>query len=146
MNDFQESLKDLLMENNLNYAILTKDLNLSTGTISAYFCNGTYPTTPIAIKLANYFNCSLDYLFGISETKDIKYKIDYKSICKNFVNNFEKCLRQSGISNAKAMRELGIRENALYRWKAGVTPRMSNIVTIAKYLNVSIDYLLGHDC
>lgn len=144
MNDFQESLKELLIDNNLNYANLNKALNLSSGTISSYFCNGTYPTVEISIKLAEFFNCSLDYLFGLTDIQSPTYKINFTDTRINFVNNFEKCLRQSDISNARAMKELGICENALYRWKSGVAPRMSNIVTVAKYLNISIDYLLGH--
>ena len=67
MNSFQERLSDLLNENNMSRLKLSKIINVSSTTINGYFNDNYYPEINIAIKIAEYFKCSLDYLFGISD-------------------------------------------------------------------------------
>ena len=70
MNGFQERLQELLVENDLSRLQLAKSLNISSTTINGYFNKGYYPKIEIAIGMADYFNCSLDFLFGLSDVSD----------------------------------------------------------------------------
>ena len=58
-----------------------------------------------------------------------------------------KCvLQDSDISQIKLAQELGYTQQAVNRWCNNITePDNKTIVDIAKYLNVSTDYLLGND-
>mgnify|MGYP004626789989 CR=1 FL=1 len=145
MNEFQESLQDLMIENGLNNSKLAKDLDISEDTISGYFVSGFYPKIDIAIKLADYFDCSLDFLLGLTDIKNKEYKLANKNILDNFNRNFAKILKNSNISNAQAMKTLKMGEYTMYRWRKGTFPKTVNLISIAKYLEVSIDYLLGND-
>ena len=145
MNDFQESLQDLLIENNLNNVKLAGAIGVSEDTISGYFVDGYYPNIDIAIKMGKYLNCSLDFLFGLSDNRYREYDFESVDILTNFNNNFAMQLKNLGVSNAKAMKDLKMGEYTMYRWRKGVFPKTINLIAIAKYLGLSIDYLLGNN-
>lgn len=138
MNAFQERLQELLTENNLSRLQLSKILNISSTTINGYFNNNYYPQIDIAIKMANYFRCSLDYLFGISDEKG--NKINYKN---SFIENFDKLLKDNKLSIARALREMNMSEYNYYRWKKGQFPKTINLLDIVNYFDTSLDYLIG---
>ena len=138
MNDFQERLQDLLLENNLSRLQLSKILGISSTTINGYFNDNYFPQIGIAIKLADYFNCSLDYLFGLSNTI-----VNTNKNKKSFIENFENLLKENKLPIARALREMHMSEYNFYRWKNGKFPKTCNLIEIAKYFDVSIDYLIG---
>ncbi len=140
MNDFQERLEELLVENNLSRLQLSKILNISSTTINGYFNNNYYPKIEIAISMSIYFNCSLDFLFGLS---DIKNNVSHNNN-NTFFENFNNLIKLSGISIAQTMKNLKMSEYNCYRWRDGLLPKTVNLIDIAKYFDISVDYLLGN--
>jgi len=57
-----DKIKELRIKNNLSQAELAKILNVTTGTIGHYEINDRTPGIDIIIKIADYFNVSVDYL------------------------------------------------------------------------------------
>lgn len=138
MEEFVERLNELLVENNLSRLQLANKINVSSTTINGYFNKGYLPEISIAIKLGNFFNCSLDYLFGRTDL--------IKNTDKNnntFIENFDTLLREKQLSIAKAMKELKMSEFNYYRWKSGQFPKTVNLIDIANYFDVTIDFLIG---
>ena len=138
MNKFQETLKELLDEKSLSRLALAKILNISSTTINGYFNNGYYPDIKIAVKIAKYFDCSLDYLFGFSDQRK-----NFETNKNTFINNFTTIIKENNLSIAQAMKALNMSEYNYYRWKNGLFPRTNNLIEIAKYFNVSLDFLVG---
>lgn len=64
-------LKNLREENNLTQKSLGKELNLSQRSISNYENELRFPSENTLNKIADYFNVSLDYLFGRTKIKNI---------------------------------------------------------------------------
>ena len=63
-----------------------------------------------------------------------------------FGERLKNILQDSDISQLKLAQELGYTQQAVNRWCNNITePDNKTIVDIAKYLNVSTDYLLGND-
>jgi len=56
-----------------------------------------------------------------------------QELCKQHQTNFSKLERECGLSNA-----------TIRRWEKA-SPTADNIVKVADYFNVSVDYLLGRD-
>lgn len=56
-----------------------------------------------------------------------------------------KLLRQDkGLGQVDLAKELGVSKGIISLWENGLRePNMSSLITIAKYFNVSIDYLVG---
>ncbi len=50
---------------------------------------------------------------------------------------------ENGITINKLESELGMSQYSIGRWKYGTSPTIDKISKIAKYFNVSIDYLAG---
>lgn len=138
MNDFQDRFSELLSENDLSRLKLANAIGISSTTINGYFNNNYYPSIDIAIKICNYFNCSLDYLLGLSDELTNNDKNN-----NSFINNFHDLIRESKQSISSTLKALNMSEYNYYRWKKGMFPKTINLIEIAKYFNVSIDYLVG---
>ena len=133
-------------ENKLNRVMLAKAVGVTSTTINGFFNYDYYPQIELAIKLSNYFDCSIDYLFGLTDVKTKEYNLDMSKVMQNFNDNISSMLKFSGISNAKAMRDMQMGEFTLYRWRRGMFPKTVTLIAVAKYFGVSIEYLLGHEC
>lgn len=62
---FAERLSDLMFDKNIKSTELAKNLNCERSTINRYLNAHKTPTVEMLIKLANYFECSTDFLLGI---------------------------------------------------------------------------------
>lgn len=139
MNNFQERLTELLEDNNISRLKLAKEINSTSTTINGYFNKNYFPTLEIAIKISKYFNISLDYLFGLSDNKVNKNTND-----KTFFENFNSLVKSSKKSILNTMKDMNFTDANYYRWKSGLMPKTNNLITIAKYFDVSLDDLVGN--
>ncbi len=138
--EFKERLQELLEEHKINRYALSKKLGVSSTTINGYFNKNYYPEIDIAIKLSRYFKCSLNYLLGLS---DINNYCEGLFDSKLFIVRFDLLRKANGLSINAVMEDLKMSEYNYYRWKAGRFPKTSNLIDVAKYFDVSIDYLVG---
>ena len=61
-----------------------------------------------------------------------------------FVTRLNELIVNCGKPQIEICKELGIYKQKLSRWKTGVTkPKLDDLILLATYFNVSIDYLLG---
>ena len=140
MNEFQSRLQDLLIEHDLSRLQLSKNIGISFETLNGYFNKNFYPEISVALKLTAYFNCSLNYLLGLSD--DIK---NYDKNNLSFKDTLKKLLKERNLSPEKLMNALNMSEANYYRWQKGTTkPAMSSLIAIAKYFDVSVDFLIGN--
>ncbi len=79
---FIKRLLALLEEKNITQVQFAKEIGVSNVTISRYVTGERRPQIDVAIKMANYFNVSLDYLMGISLNKNFT---DSKVLDKNLL-------------------------------------------------------------
>lgn len=73
-------LKKLRKENGLSQIELSKKLNVTQGTIARIEANSREPGKELTKKIAEFFNVSIDYLEGLTTTKE-----DDKSLVKNLL-------------------------------------------------------------
>lgn len=71
MANLDERLQQLRSEKNLLQKDIAKDNNLSLRAYQYYERGQSDPTSKVLIKLADYFNVSLDYLVGRSDNPKI---------------------------------------------------------------------------
>lgn len=138
MNEFQERLQELLIENDLSRLQLSKRIGISFETLNGYFNRNFYPEISVAVKIAKYFDCSLDYLLGLSEEI-----INHERNNLSFIETLKKLLKDKHLSPEKLMHSLKMSESNYYRWQRGESkPAMTSLIAIAKYFDVSVDYLV----
>ena len=140
MNKFQERLQDLLVENELSRLKLSKKIGISFETLNGYFNKDFYPELSVAIKISEYFDCSLQYLMGLTEDHQTSDKNDL-----SFIDTIRKLLNENNLSIEKLMKALNMSEANYYRWRnKNNKPAMQSLIAIAKFFDVTIDYLVGH--
>ena len=135
-NEFQDRLQDFLIEKDMSRLQLAKKINVNPETINGYFNDNLYPDIKIAKRIADFFGCSLDYLLGLTEQFNNKEKNNL-----SFIDTIKKLLKENHKSVEKAMKEMNINESTYYRWQTGSVPHTSVLITLAKYFDVSVDYL-----
>lgn len=78
---FAERLNELRKNKGLNQTELAKELNVAKQTVSNWENGNRNPDNDMLIKIANYFEVSLDYLLGRTENPD------YSVISTNYKGN-----------------------------------------------------------
>lgn len=74
-------IKQLREENNWTQAKLSEKMNCAMSSIAMYENGCRKPSLEVIIKLAELFNCSIDYLLGKSEIKNYQNKkTDFEKI------------------------------------------------------------------
>lgn len=88
MNEMYERYLQLLKENNTTSYQVSKETGITQTTLSDWKIGRCVPKIPILIKIAKYFNVSLDWLAGLSKYKNEKELISSKTtIIKNKTTN-----------------------------------------------------------
>lgn len=116
--------------------------DISKNQISKYISGQYLPTLKNAIKLSKFFDCSLDYLFGIEDIPN-KYNSPLLEPKLNvFLERVEKLTE--GKALLKICKENDLTRNSFYEWKNKKTfPTMENLIKLALTFNVSIEFLIG---
>ncbi len=68
--EFCKRLKALRQENKINQTDLGKEIGISLKQIQRYESNDSEPTLSVLLHLADFFDVSLDYLVGRSDTAE----------------------------------------------------------------------------
>lgn len=143
MKGFQNKLNELIKDNNTNIEEISKFLGLNNNTKVYTWLNGNNtPRFKTIVLLADYFTCSIDYLLDRTENfKTVKPKI-----LPEFSTNFKKVLKECKISQYKILKDNIVSKGHLNSWlNKKIIPSTENIIKLADYLNVSIDYLVGRE-
>ena len=136
-----ERLTELMEIRGLTNAELASEINVSSVSISRWKKGTSYILFSNCLKLANYFNCSLDFLVGRSETL-----IDFTpKSCPPFYSHFRALIKKLGISRNKINRETSIKSSHFVDWKNGSDPNVFSLIELADYLDITIDCLVGRD-
>lgn len=62
-----------------------------------------------------------------------------------FYNRLLKLCEERNVKVTNLIKELGMSQGNLSRWKQGGVPKSDTLRQLAQYLNVSVDYLTGND-
>lgn len=140
--DFQNRFIDLVEDLEIkNKTEIASSINLTYATFSKIYNYGIFPRVPILMRIADYFDISVDYL--ICNT-DVNYFVKSKHP-KTFQQRLLELKQEKGITTTyKLADSLHIHRNNIAQWnKQNSIPLLNDLELIADYFKVSIDYLLG---
>lgn len=141
MTKFMQILQDLLDDKDMTLHSLSKEINVPFQILYAYKEEDYLPSLEVAVKLAEYFNCSLNYLFGVDNYLDIeKYQKPDISV---FYPRYLELLKSNNVSHYYLYKTIGLNNSSITKWKNGSKPKMESLVKIADYFGTTIDYLVG---
>lgn len=90
---FAKRLRDLREQNNLQQKELAKELNVLEATVSMWETGKRVPYSEMLVKIAKFFNVSVDYLLGFDDSD--------KSASEDLLKKEElkKALQKNGLMN-----------------------------------------------
>lgn len=139
MKEFKDSLNELLTLNNMRPIDLSRKLKIDHTIIGDWLNHNAVPKLDKLIKVANFFDCSLDYLLQRSDIKEYSKS----SVSVSFFERLNILISERKICPAKVMDDCKISRNQFYYWKHGRIPVISTIESLADYFGCSVDYLVG---
>ncbi len=140
---YKNRLKEIREENNTPEKDIAKYLNITQSVYSHYETEYNIIPSKHLIKIADYYNVSIDYLFEFTNTKN--YKNSKKGYDKELFNKRLKEFRKEHkLTQNKLAKELNTTFSVISGYEIGrrliATPFL---YTICKKYNLSTDYLLG---
>ena len=139
---FAERLSELMFDENIKAPKLSKAIGIHRTTITRYLACDKMPTLPNIILLADYFNCTIDFLIGReSENYQTKFKP-----CPPFNERLAYLFEHYKKSKSGLRDEQDISESIIFSWLRGeVQPSLDNLIKIADYFDRSIDFVVGRE-
>ncbi len=138
---FSNRLKELMEENGLNAESFSKKIGVAPTIVrrwclphkDIYFSN--------VLRVAEYFNCSFDYLCKRSEII-----LDFTpKPCPPFMEWLPIVIKEQGKSTYKIFKDTKIKSSYFALWRKGREPLLSSLGVLADYLDCSLDRLVGRD-
>ena len=140
LSNFSERLGELMFEANLNGRTLAPLLGCGENTIYRYLEGTRVPTVAMVIQLADFFNCTTDFLLGLESEN---YTTHFEK-CPPFKDRFPVLLDQCGITQYRLEKITRISHSAMVYWKNGVKePTIDSIIRLAEKLEKTVDFVLG---
>lgn len=149
---FPSILKNLRAQKNITQEMLAKEIGVSQGNIASWETGITKPGYDALRKLSRYFNISADTLLELSNIQK-----DPSASCAHTValltldeasvfSRLDAIIKKQGLTLSKVEKECGLGNGTIKRWESQ-SPRLDKLVSVAKFLNISLDFLVfGSSC
>ena len=138
---FQLTLTELMEQKGIGICELAKELNTSRFVIHKWLTEAKDMRIKALIKIADYFRCSIDYLCGRTDS----YLEFVPKELPKFSDRLKYVLVESNKSSYRMFKDTRIAPSQLHQWTYNTHPMLNNLEIMAKYLCVSIDYLIGRE-
>lgn len=138
MIDFISAVKNVLEDKNLTLECLFNNNVVSKNTFYKY--KQRNPSLQTLIKVANFLETSIDYLFELrDDNKFSRYYVNQSG----FYSNLIKMIKNAKISSRQFCKEVHISKDNILRYKNGANPSLRTLLDTAKYFNCFVDDLLA---
>lgn len=104
-------MRQLRIERNINQEELGKILNISASSIGMYEIDKREPNDETKIKIADFFNVSIDYLLGRSDIKNPEQEINSEQLKIGIYTNDYRHITQEQKDKIKEYAEFILRNN-----------------------------------
>lgn len=133
-------LKEYMEERGVDQSALATAIQVERSNVSEFLSGKHSPSFEAFVSLLYYFNCSADYLLGLT---DIHTEEPLHEVLP-FGERLRELLNTQKISQAQLIRELPVSSAVPYKWLSGKNfPSMESLIRLAQYLDCSVDYLIG---
>lgn len=128
---------------NISISTLLSNCELSRNTLSSMQSGGYYPRIEAIYKIAEYLNCSIDYLLGRTDVLNVNKK---RTDVFFTPENLYTLRKQRGLTLENVGNYVGVGKSTVRKWEQGIIKNMGQdkIAKLAACLNISPAYLI--DC
>ncbi len=142
LSKFAETLKYLISERDINQKQLAQELEITHSSVTRYLKGMREPTVSAAIKIADYFSVSMEFLLGF----DTDSRLESYGKSKPVGEQIEKLVTSNGLTGYEFCKKCNIANPNYYYWVNGThEPSVDNLKKIADFFNMTIDEVLGRE-
>lgn len=135
-----ERIKELMFDHNKTVNDLSSDLNIEASLIYRCLRGEGLLQTIYLFKIADYFSCSLDFLFGLEDELYSIHLLQYPQFGDRLIQIYN----EKGLTEYRVMKDTKISRARLHDWRCNLRlPTPENLIILAKYFDCSLDYLTG---
>ena len=138
-NIFSDSIKEYLETHSITKKEFAKRANVSARNVCLWINRTNYPNLDSLIKVADFLNCSLDYLLERSDQE--KYYPSTKST--TFFIRLNDLIEKEGVHANSIAKICNFKYSNFSIWKKATQPKPEILSALADHFNVSVDYLVG---
>ena len=134
-------LQAMLFESGTSASALAKRLGIAPATLRNWINFDCDPKMKHLVLVADYFNCSLEYLAGRSNDYS---KTGFKPV-PQFSTQLKKVIADSGKTIYAACKQTSFAYQCFSDWFNGQMPRLSSLIKLADFFEVTLDQLVGRE-
>jgi len=139
--NFGERLNELIFDKNITPEFLAELIGVNIATVYRWKNNDTDISLNNLLKLANCFNCSIDFLLGRSD-ETTKYNL---KTLEPFSKRLREVMKTKNISTYK-LRQISKYDGKYFqKWDRGAEPISATLIELANIFDCTIDYLIGRE-
>lgn len=137
---FSERLNELIFDKKITSELFAKEIGIDISNLYRYLRKESIPNLYNAIKIAKFFGCSLDFLFGLSEDSSTLFNSEIKP----FAIQFQTLLKKHNSTRYRLKKETSLAKQSIDDWYHGIrVPTIENLIILAQYFDCSLDYIVG---
>jgi transcriptional regulator with XRE-family HTH domain len=143
LNNFGDRLKEMIIDNKIiRIEDFCKEIGVGRTDFYRWWSNKTVPSVENIVKLANAFNCTVDFLIG---KVDDNYITHFKAL-PPFSQQLRSIMNEYGTNPYKLSRDAKISRASVYEWLNGTSEiTLASLIKVAETLDCSVDYLIGRE-
>ena len=140
LSKFAENLKYLIEDSEITHKELSEGTGIDGASITRYLKGNCEPTVKAIVALADYFNCSVDFLLGLTDEKALTGFLP----CPPIEERINYYYNLSGLSGYELCKKAHLPDSRFYHWLDGShKPSISSIENFANYSKCTLDEFLG---
>jgi len=141
MSYFGERLSELIFEHNLTTEKLAAELGVSRPTVIRWTQNKLGISLHNAIRIADFFKCSLEFLIGRTENT-----LDFAlHPYQPFYERLRQVMNERGVTWYRIVKDGIVSNHNMSVWKNGASPNLQSVVDIAEYFEYTLDQFVGRE-
>lgn len=142
MSKLSETLSDLISDSGLNLKETAEKIGLHASGLTYYTKGEREPSVETIIKIAEYYNCSVDFLLGReAENKNLTFKP-----CPPFAEQLKFLKSYFNCSSYRFYNNTKISKTAYYALRRGAQkPTLETIINLADAFDCRVDFILGRE-
>ena len=143
LSNFGENLTALMLEHNIKAPALAKLLKTDRSNITRYMRGDRLPSHSSFLAILDFFSVSADVILGL---KDYSSEIKFLPT-PPFGDRLRTIMKETKTTQYRIVKDTSISGGSMQEWLTNQSlPSVNNLVILASFMDVSVDYLLGRIC
>ena len=140
LSNFGENLSALMAERNLKAPALAKLIQTDRSNITRYMRGDRLPSFRIFLAIIEYFSVSADVILGLKD-----YSAETKFLpTLPFGDRLRTVMEETKTTQYRIEKETPVSGGSMHEWLSNKGfPSIHNLITLANFMDISIDYVLG---